>query len=97
MQTTMNRQIHFKCVKKYKMGKCARMETTVLSHNQECSGVFSSLASDITTNITPYLASGWYRFLCGFLIRSQNNFMRPVFVHIYNIQKMKKDWYGMLK
>ena len=37
MQTTMNRQIRFKCVKKYKMDKCALMEIIVLLLNQECS------------------------------------------------------------
>ena len=37
MQTTMNRPIRFKCVKKYKMDKCAHMEIIVLLRNQECS------------------------------------------------------------
>ena len=47
MQTTMNRQIRFKCVKKYKMDKCALMEIIVLLHNQECS---CSIAPPITEN-----------------------------------------------
>ena len=37
MQTTMNRPIRFKCVKKYKMDKCAHMGIIVLLRNQECS------------------------------------------------------------
>ena len=37
MQTTMNPQIRFKCVKKYKMDKCALMEIIVLLPSQECS------------------------------------------------------------
>ena len=47
MQTTMNRQIRFKCVKKYKMDKCALMEIIVRLHNQECS---CSIAPPITEN-----------------------------------------------
>ena len=47
MQTTMNRQIRFKCVKKYKMDKCALMEIIVLLLNQECS---FSLAPPNTSN-----------------------------------------------
>ena len=48
MQTTMNRQIRFKCVKKYKMDKCALMEIIVLLLNQECS---CSLAPTNTSNV----------------------------------------------
>ena len=47
MQTTMNRQIRFKCVKKYKMDKCALMEIIVRLLNQ---GSSCSLAPAIAEN-----------------------------------------------
>ena len=47
MQTTMNRQIRFKCVKKYKTDKCALMEIIVRLLNQ---GSSCSLAPAIAEN-----------------------------------------------